>query len=203
MKLAKWILENFGAILLFQAALHFFGLRPAISLSLAYVVAELIYLKIQNRSVTSFMKFSYALVIVFSLADLYLQNSPFFAFEPVATNLAVAVYFGMSLLKEKTIIEELAEQQGRTSSDRNPDKTFFFQFLTSVWFGYYILKTIIYAWLALYTSLETSFIIRMIIGSISFYAMLTISIGFRRQIWWLLEILKWMPSKRSAPTTTA
>ena len=73
MKLMKWILENFGAILLFQAVYHFYGLRPALAASLTYVAAEIIYLKIKNRKLTSFMKFSYALVIVFSLVDLYLK----------------------------------------------------------------------------------------------------------------------------------
>ncbi|MBK7962665.1 MAG: hypothetical protein IPK04_16610 [Bdellovibrionales bacterium] len=109
----------------------------------------------------------------------------------------IALFFGITLFQPKPLIQQFAEQQGRTLKEQSIDKTFFFRLLTMVWTFYFILKAILYLWINLNSDLEQGLIVRTIIGNVSFGTMLFVSIGLARPIWNLLVKLKVMPSARS------
>jgi len=183
-------------MILFQIIYHFAGLKPAILGSLLFAIVEFIVLKIQRRFISPFFIFSFCLVMIFGVLDLIYTSSFFLRFESTILNLVMAGYFGLSLFKEKSLVENVAEHQGRISSEIYPDKTFFFRFMTSVWAIYFAFKAGVFLWISFNVDLEMSFMLRMIFGAGTFYALLGVSLFLNRQIWDLLLRLKLMPSTR-------
>ncbi|WP_413581510.1 septation protein IspZ [Bdellovibrio sp. HCB288] len=196
MKIINWVLENFGSIILFQITQHFYGLKPAIAAALVFSVVQIILLKLKKRHFNSFMIISFVLICGFGLVDLLSTNNEFFKYESGILSLLMGAYFGASLFRPKSLVEEVSEQQGRVSTEPSPDKTFFFRLITLFWLIYFVAKALIYFWIALNSSIEVSFIFRMIFGTGSFYILLAVTIGFSQKIWNLLLKLKWMPSTR-------
>ncbi|MBL7672123.1 MAG: septation protein IspZ [Bdellovibrionaceae bacterium] len=195
--IALFFYKNFGPLIVFYVANHFWGLKTAIAVSLVFTVAEIIHYKISKKEITTFFKFSVALTFVFGVLDLTLENAFFYKIEATVTNLFTAFFFGITLFQPKPLIQQFAEQQGRTLKEQSIDKTFFFRLLTMVWTFYFILKAILYLWINLNSDLEQGLIVRTIIGNVSFGIMLFVSIGLARPIWNLLVKLKVMPSARS------
>ena len=101
-------------------------------------------------------------------------------------------------VKEKPIIQEFAEMQKRTSEEQSPDKKFFFRFFTILWCGYFILKSAFYLWIGFHSTLEEGLMIRMLVGKVSFWIMMFVSIGLSKQIWRIMEKLELFPSQRKA-----
>ncbi|WP_413578738.1 septation protein IspZ [Bdellovibrio sp. HCB290] len=196
MKIINWVLENFGSIILFQFTHHFYGLKPAIAAALVFSVVQIVVLKLKKRPFNPFMIFSFVLICGFGLVDLLSANAEFFKYESGILSLFIGAYFGISLFRPKSLVEEVAEQQGRVSTESSPDKTFFFRLITLFWLLYFVAKALIYFWIASTSSITESLIFRTLFGTGSFYILLAITIGFSQQIWNLLLKLKWMPSTR-------
>jgi intracellular septation protein A len=194
--IALFLYKNFGPLIVFYVANHFWGLKTAIAVSLVFTVAEIIHYKIAKKEITTFFKFSVVMTFVFGALDLTLENAFFYKIEATVTNLFTAFFFGITLIQPKPLIQQFAEQQGRTSKDQSVDKTFFFRLLTMVWTFYFVLKAALYLWINLNSDIEQGLIVRTIIGNVSFAIMLFVSIGLARPIWNLLVKLKWMPSSR-------
>ncbi len=198
MKLFTWVLRSFGPIIVFQVTSQFFGLKPAICASLFFIFIEIILITLRKQKFTPFMIFSFVLVGLFGVIDLLSDNATFFKYESAIYNLVLAGYFGISMFQDKSILEQLAEQQERIPKESYPDKTFFFRFMTSVWIMYFLGKSIAYFLLTKRFSLQEFSLLRMLFGTVSFYVLLGMSLGFSKQIWILLLKLKWMPSTRGA-----
>lgn len=192
-----FIFTNFGPLIGFYFFNHFWGLKVAVIASIVVVVAEFIFLRFKNEKVSVFFYFSSSIIILFGLADLYFDAPLFIKFEATLTNLFFAVFFGISLFKKKSIVQEFAEAQKRTSVEQSEDKSFFFKVFTAFWCLYFVIKAIFYLWLNFRVSLDEGIILRAIIGKASFWVMMFISIGLPRQVWKLMEQLKLFPSQKS------
>lgn len=201
MKAVRWVLLNFGALILFQLTKHFLELKWAIAISMVYAVAEILWLKSRGRKVSPFMLFSLGVVLAFGGLDLWLANEFFMKLESGLMNLMIAGVFGISLFREKSVVEELAESQGRISSEKSPDKTFFFRFITTIWFLYYILRAVLFTWINFNVADGESLIVKTFLGTASFYVLLAASLGLSHQLWQLLLKLRLMPSTRKRPVT--
>ncbi|MFZ3230617.1 MAG: septation protein IspZ [Pseudobdellovibrio sp.] len=195
--LVTFILLNFGPLIGFYFINQFWGFKVAILVSIILVIAEYSWLKFRKIALSAFFYFSSALIVIFGIADLSIQEPFFFKFEAMLTNIFFATFFGMSLLKEKSIIQEFAEAQKRTSVNTSEDKTFFFKSLTLFWCLYFIVKAVFYLWINFNTSMNEALIIRLLVGKISFWIMMFISIGLPHQIWNVLEKFKLFPSQRT------
>ena len=193
----SWFFRNFGPIIMFQSFLYFWGLKPAIVAALIFTFIEITLIKFKKQSLTPYMIFSFSLVIIFGAIDLISDNTIFFQYESAIFSLILAAYMGISMFRKKSILEELAEQQGRISTETYPDKTFFFRFMTSIWMVYFLGKSLGYYFISSRLPVQDFSLLRMIFGTVSFYILLGISLGFSRHIWMLLLKLQWMPSTRN------
>lgn len=200
LELVRFAVANFGPILVFYISNHFFGLQIAVIASIIWIVGEIVFHIIKKIRLSPFFKFSAGITIVFGLIDLYLQRSLLFKYEASLSNAMVGVFFALSLLKEKPIIREFAEAQGRISSDLTPDSEYYFKFLTVVWTVFMFAKAAFYFWVAQKYSLEEGLAIRAGVGNISFYALLGISIFGSAQIKAMLAKAKMLPSSRALNT---
>lgn len=195
-RLFIFIFSNFGPLVGFYLTNQIWGLKAAVLASVILVVAEFFWLKSKKEKISSFFYFSSTLVIVFGMLDLSIQEPFFIKFEATLTNLFFAVFFGISLFKEKSIVQEFAETQKRTSTEQSQDKKFFFKLFTIFWCLYFVVKAVFYLWLNFNTSLNEGLLLRLVIGKISFWIMMFISIGLPRYIWSFLEKMKLFPSQK-------
>ena len=195
-KLFQFALTNFGPLIAFYSLNHFIGLKVAIAGACLVTLGEAIRFKLRKETPTPFFKFSAVMALCFGVLDLIMVHPFFFKFEASIANLFFAGFFGLSLMREKPLIQEFAEQQGRVDGVTTPDHTFFFRFLTLLWIVYFVGKAVVYLWVYFNHSVEQGLILRALIGNVSLAVMLFISIGLSRPIWAVLLRLRLMPSTR-------
>ncbi len=174
-ELTVYLLKNFGPLIIFYAANHYYGLKPAIVCAIGFTMVEVLYLLVKKQPFSSFFKFSAGMTIVFGLADLILENPMFFKFEPTVTNLVTAFFFGASLWTEKTLIQEFTEKRDG-NKEMTAERIQRCRWLTLIWVGYFFVKAIIYFFVAEKYSIEEALLIRSTYGTISFYILLGWSI---------------------------
>jgi intracellular septation protein A len=191
-----FLVSNFGPLLGFYVAHHFWGLKIAIGVSLFITLVEVARFKFKRQQIPRFLLFSSAIAVVFGILDLTLREAFFFKFEACLVNIIFALYFGASLLRGKPLVQEFAEQQGRIDQEDSEDKTYFFRCLTCLWCVYFVLKAIAYLWINLSSSVGHALLLRIFVGNISLAVMMFVSIGLARPIWRMLLRLKLMPSTR-------
>lgn len=164
--------------------------------SVLFTIAEVIHLKLAKKEMTTFFKFSVGMTLIFGALDLTLENAFFFKLEATISNLFTAFFFAITLFQPKPLIQQFAEQQGKTSTEQSADKTFFFRLQTLIWTFYFVTKAFVYLWINLNSDFEKGMIIRFLIGNISFWIMMFLSLGLARPFWHLLLKMKLMPSTR-------
>lgn len=191
-----YAITNFGPLLAFYLVNNVFGLKAAISASLLVIVLEVVHFRIKKEKLSAFFLFSSTIAILFGIVDLTMSNPTMFKYEAGTINILFAAFFLGSLLKEKSIVQEIAEQQGRTQKNTSIDKSFFFKILTAIWSAYFLLKAICYTWINLNNSLEYGMVLRFLIGNISLTVMIFLSVYTARSFWRLLEKFKLLPSLR-------
>ncbi|MNT19496.1 intracellular septation protein A [compost metagenome] len=201
----KFLFLNFGPLIVFYSINKIFDFKIAVICSIAFVGFEFLYLKISKKTVSSFFIFSSMVVVVFGLLDIFLAQAFFFKLEAGILNLISAVYFALSLFRPKSIIEELARQKGRASTEHKlqKDQTFFFKVLTSVWVIYFVLKAVAYTWMNFTAAMEDSLLYRMTLGPLSFWVLIGLSYGLGSTLWRTLERCQMMPSQRLKKSSDA
>jgi len=193
----RLIIANFGPLIGFYVANRFLGLKAAIAATLLITLAELLRVKIKRQKMTLFFTFSSVIALTFGIIDFSMESPVLLKFEAGVINLLFAGFFAASLLREKSIIEELAEQQGRIEAISSADKTFFFRALTAAWIIYFLAKAAAYTWIGFNSTLEQGMLLRALIGNLSMAAMFFISIGLARPLWRAMLTLRLMPSTKS------
>lgn len=197
-KLGKFIIANFGPLIAFYVINQFWGLKAGILVSVVLIFIEYFWLKFKKQKIGAFFYFSSGVILIFGGLDLYLQEPYFIKYEASITNILFAIFFGISIFKDKSIVQEFAETQGRTSLETSADKSFFFKMFTAAWAIYFLVKAFFYLWLSFNTTMSQGLIVRMFFGKVSFWLMMLLSIGFPEKIWNLMERLRLFPSQRSS-----
>jgi len=100
--------------------------------------------------------------------------------------------FAAGAFGEKPVIQLLAEARGR-SFPEGAEMRRFFQWLTFIWVGYFVLKATVYYWLARTMTLEEAMPIRAVIGPASLVALLALS-WRSRPLFLLLRRLRLLPA---------
>ena len=188
----RFVLNNFGPLVVFYAVNHFFGLKPAIGASTVFTLAEIGTRYFRKQSITGIFLFTAVLTLVFGGVDLCAQQSFLFQYESVATSLFMAAFFGATLVSEKSIIQDYYEKSGN-SKPLTRDKVAYFRILTGVWVFYFLVKAVAYFWVARNYSLEQGLAIRTVLGSGSLYLMLFLSIVGSKKLFPLMKQLRLLP----------
>ena len=179
--LTIFVFNNFGPLVVFYGANHFFGLKPAIACSAVFSILEIGFKLYRKAKITTLFKFSAVMTLIFGAVDLYSRRSFLFKYEASITNIFTAFFFGSTLVAEKSVIQDFYEK-GKDPKPMTRDRVAYFRLLTSVWVLYFLLKAGAYFWIARHYSLEQGLAIRTIAGSGSFYAMLFVSIAGSKKI---------------------
>lgn len=194
----KFILNNFGPLIIFYISNRIFGLKIAIGLSVVYTLSDVAYRKIKHEKITAFFIFSAAITIFFGVIDLFLPAAFLFNYEASFTNVATAAFFFLGAFNKKPLIQEFAERKRSFDRPDAPDLVYYFRLLTLVWASYFLMKAGFYTWLAQQPmSDEKKLALRTSIGSTSFYLLLGASIFGSRKLFYGLKKLGWLPKPKT------
>jgi uncharacterized membrane protein len=180
---------NLGPLIFFYGTNHFWGLKPAIAVSLVYSVGDIAWKLYRRQPIPSLFKFSVATMLVFGSIDLYATTPFLIRYEAVVTNVFTGIFFGLSLRSERTVIEEAAAQ---SPEQMNPEKRRFFRILTAVWVIYFFAKAGVYVWVAKHYTIEQALLIRSTFGTASLYGLIFISAGLAKPIFLFLKNRGWL-----------
>jgi intracellular septation protein A len=198
MGLLVWVLRDFGPLIAFWVTNRLYGFVPAIIVSMVWSVVDVVIIKLRKQQVSSFLKFSITVSLGFGLVDLYLRGPFLFRYEAVLSNLVSAAFFGLSLRRDKSIIQEFAERRAQATGKPvpiNPDTIHYFRLCSGVWTAYFVLKAVLYAWVGATYDLDRALAIRVMVGNATFYPLLGGSIFLAR------PIIRWMQRTGRAPST--
>ncbi len=171
-RLLAFVYSEFAPLLVFLAAEHFFALRAAIAITVAFSVADVVWRRYRGLEITRLYQFFLISTVGFGLVDL-LAPSPFlFRYESVATNLITAGFFVGTILKGDPILRELAEKTLSEEKKGRPDVGDYLRALTGVWAVYFVLKAALYGWVSYTRSLHEAMAFRSAFGPVSLGVMI-------------------------------
>jgi intracellular septation protein A len=189
----RWVLADFGPLLMFWGLDLAFGLKPAIAGSVLFILADSLWRRHRRLPFTRIYILTSVLTVVFGSVDL-LSTTPFMLkFEAVITNAFTGLAFVAGARGPRPLIMELAEQrQGSAFPDR-PDITRLFQLFTLLWAGYFFVKAGIYLIVAALMPMTQAMLVRSIVGSASLALMTAVSVTQGRRLFRLCQWMGWLP----------
>jgi intracellular septation protein A len=170
---------DFGGMIVFYALLYTLGLKAAIGGTILFVVADAIRRHRAGLGFPRIYVLTSALALVFGAIDLLAATPFMIQWEAVITSLFLAGMFGLGA-RGKSMLQELVEQRQGESFVERPDIRRFFQLLTLMWAGYFVLKALVYAWMGVTMPIERTMRLRPVIGTASLVVMFAISSQGRR-----------------------
>jgi intracellular septation protein A len=191
--LLKFVIAQFGTLVVFYALLYTLGLKAAIGGAIVFVILDGVRRRVQGEAFPKLYILTSLLTFVFGGIDLMAETPFMIKYEAVITSAVLAVTFAYSVRGAKPMLQTIAEEQTKQSFADRPDIRAFFVLLTFTWVGYFVLRAITYLWLGETLPIEEVMKIRPIIGSASLLVMFAISFQGRR-LFLLLERLGLLPA---------
>jgi intracellular septation protein A len=195
----RWVVVEFGPLVVFWGLDLSLGLKVAIGGSLLFIVGDSLWRWRRGLKFTRLYLLVSGLTMTFGAVDL-LSPTPFMLkYEAVITNLVTGAAFVVGSRGPRPIIQELAEQrQGAPYADR-PDLTRFFQLFTLLWAAYFFLKAGFYLAVGQMMPMVQAMAVRSVVGSASLAVMTLLSFTQGRRLFLLSQRLGLLPSP-SEPT---
>jgi len=189
----RWVIADFGPLLMFWGLDLAFGLKPAIAGSVLFILGDSLWRWRKGLPFTRLYVLSAVLTVVFGGVDL-LSVTPFMLkYEAVITNAFIGAAFVAGARGPRPMIQELAEQrQGAPFPDR-PDITRFFQLFTLLWAGYFFAKAGFYFAVATLMPTTQAMLIRSVVGSVSMALMVLLSVTQGRRLFLICQRLGLLP----------
>jgi intracellular septation protein A len=201
LRFVRYILMEFGALIVFWAALYTVGIKPAIAAAVIFILLDGSYRWWKKLSVTRIYILASTLTVVFGVVDLLATNPFMIKYEAVITNVATGIFFVAGARGEKSLIQEVAER--RSQFPDRLDVRYFFRLLTLAWAAYFFAKAVVYLWLGAILPLEKALAVRTLAGGLSLACMLGISF-MGRPLFFLCRRLGLLPAvDADAPAPSA
>ncbi len=175
-RMAGGLAGEMGGLLVFWVVLWGFGLRPAIAATLGFVVLDGARRLLRRTPVTRVWMLSNGLALAGGAIDLWATTPFMVRYEAIGTNLLTALLFLSGAFGRTSVVQEVAESwRGTPFEAGRPDLRAFFRAFTLVWAGYFLVKALVYLWIAAHLPLERALALRSMIGTASFALMILVS----------------------------
>ncbi len=202
LRFIRYVLMEFGALIVFWVALYSAGIKPAIAATVIFISLDASYRWWRKLPVTRIYVLTSALAVGFGCIDLLAANPFMIKYEAVITSVATGLFFVAGARGEKSLIQEVAEK--RSQFPDRVDVRYFFRLLTLAWAAYFFIKAAIYLWLAMTMPLEQALALRTVIGGVSLAGMFGVSLA-GRQLFFVCRRLGLLPvveTEEPAPIAT-
>src|SRR5271166_7143881 len=198
---ARFVLAEFGPLIVFWALAATLGVRAAIAGSIVAIVVDAIWRRQRRLAFTRLYLLTSGLTLFFGLIDL-VATSPFMLkYEAVVSNLVVGLAFVAGALGDKPILQEVAKQRGESFIATNEVRAYF-RLFTLVWAAYFLIKAAFYLWLVWTLPMLEAMALRSVIGGATLGLMILISATQGRRLFFLCRRLGLLP-KRDGPAPDA
>ena len=184
---------DFGGIVVFYLLLWTLGLKAAIAGTIVFVIVDFFRRRRLGLGFPRIYVLSSALVLVFGAIDLLSANPFMIKYEGVVTNLVLAGMFALGA-RGASIIEEAVSQRDPEALQGRPELRRFFQLLTLLWAGYFVVKAVVYVWIGSAFPIERALEIRSVVGTVSLLAMVGLMTQGRR-LFGLFRALRLLPAE--------
>jgi len=175
------VLHMFGGVVLFQLTLRQWGLKPAIAVSLAYLIVDGIWRLAQRQRLPAIWLLSNGMAVVFGIIDLWAKTPFMLRYEAPISNVIVGLVFVVSAGGERPRFIEFAEQGiGRPLPSGRSELIAFMRAFALAWAIYWFARAGVSLWLVSVYPLGKAFALRALIGAISLIAMAGVSLSGRR-----------------------
>lgn len=189
---ARFVLTEFGPLLVFWALALTLGVKPAILGSLIAIVADAAWRRRKGVAFTRLYLLISALTLVFGGIDLAATSPFMLKYEAAVTNVATGAAFVVGAMGEKPIIQEVAEQRGEAFPPTRKIRAYF-RLFTFAWAAYFFVKAALYVWIVWTLPLLEAMALRSVVGSISLGLMIAISVTQGRRLFFLCRRLGLLP----------
>jgi uncharacterized membrane protein len=189
------LLGAFAPLIVFYGLDWTLGLRTAIASTVVFMIADVWRRKRKGETLPRIYVLTAVLTVGFGLIDLQLTTPLMLNYEPVATNLAIAVFFAAGARGATPLLLEMVEQGEGRRYPRRADIVQFFRYPTLAWAGYFVAKALVYLWMAQFVSVERGMALRSVIGTGSMIAMFALSLQAHRAFR-MLRRWGWLPPPR-------
>ena len=197
----RFVLAEFGPLIVFWALALLIGVRAAILGSLVAIAADAAWRRRNGVPFTRLYLLTSGLTLVFGAIDLA-ATSPFtLKYEAAITNAATGAAFVAGAMGEKPIIQEVAEQRGEAFVATREIRAFF-RLFTLAWAAYFFVKAAFHVWIVLTLPMLEAMALRSAIGAISLGLMIAVSATQGRRLFFLCRRLGLLPKpdKPAAPS---
>lgn len=199
---ARFVLAEFGPLIVFWALAATLGVKPAIAGSILFIVAEAVWRRRKGLAFTRLYLLTSSLTLVFGLIDLAAATPFMLKYEAAVSNVAVGLAFVAGAMGEKPILQEAAEQRASETIPDTGEIRAFFRLFTLVWAGYFFVKAVFYVWIVWTLPMLEAMAIRSVVGSVTLGLMIALSVTQGRRFFFLCRRLGLLP-KPEEPEVSA
>ena len=156
-------------------------------------ILEIAYKLWKKEPITTIFKFTVAMTLIFGAVDLYSQESFLFKYEPAITSLLTGGFFIWSMRGGRSLLQDFYNASPQAKErPLTRDLIGYFRLVTVVWTGYFVLKAGAYVWMAQVYTIEQGLLIRTLVGTVSLYVMLGITLLAGRFLFPTLQRRGWL-----------
>jgi intracellular septation protein A len=196
---AKFVASELGPLAAFWILSLTSGVKVAIAGSIAVILIDSARRWRRGIAFTRLYKLTSGLTLLFGAIDLMSAEPFMLKYEAVFSNLAVCGAFAFGAFGAKPLLQEVAEQREGAPFPGGAEVRRFFQIFTLFWAAYFLVKAIVYFWLAWRLPMIEAMAWRALLGGASLGLMIAFSVTQARRMFFVLRRLGWLPPPASAP----
>ena len=190
---ARWVMADFGPLVVFWILYLAVGIKAAIAGSVVFILGDSLWRWRRGLAFTRIYLLTSGLTVVFGAVDL-LSATPFMLkYESVVTNVVTGLAFVAGARGPRPIVQELAEQRRGERFEHRPDIVRFFQLFTLVWAAYFFVKAGFYLAVGQMMPMAEAMAVRSVVGSASLGLMIVLSFTQGRRLFLLCQWMGLLP----------
>ena len=189
---ARFVLGEFGPLIVFWALALTLGVKPAILGSILFIVADAAWRWGKGLAFSRLYLLTSGLTLVFGAIDLAATSPFMLKYEAAVTNVATGAAFVLGAMGEKPIIQEVAEQRGEVLPPTREIRAYF-RLFTLAWAAYFFVKAAFYVWIVWTLPLLQAMALRSVVGAISLGLMIAVSATQGRRLFFVCRRLGLLP----------
>lgn len=192
--IARYILLEFGPLVIFWGVATTMGARAGIAGAMVMIVVGVLWRFVRGLLFTRIYILVAILTTVFGVIDLLSDTPSMIIYESVITNIVTGCAFIVGSFGKKPMIQEMAEQRAVVPFPDRADIRRFFQIFTLFWAVYFFVKAVFYFWIAQTLPLTEAVAARSLVGGVSLGLMIAVSVTQGKRLFLICRKLGLLPT---------
>lgn len=176
----RGLFHTFGGLVLYWTTLLAFGVKPAIAITLLYIVGEGGWRLTTHRPFPPLWLFANGAALLFGAIDLWAHTPFMIRYEGAIINLITAGAFAFGAFGPEPLVLRIARQRKPDIPADRPEVIRFFRAFTIAWALYFVARAGAFLWIMSAFPLVQALAIRTAVAWISLGFMLLASFNGRR-----------------------